>query len=313
MEKVIIVGSGPAGFTAAVYTARAELAPLLIAGQQIGGQVALSSEIENYPGFPERITGADLYQDMQKQAERFGTRIEYDEVTEVDLSGHPFRVKTWGDEFETQALIIATGTSPRKLGVPGEEELRGRGVSYCATCDGYFFKGKDLVVVGGGDSAVEEAGFLTRFADKVYLVHRRDRLRAEVYLQTRVLNNEKVEPVWNTVVEEIVGEEGVTGVRVRNVKTDEESLLDVSGIFIYIGDVPNTQFLGDQVKLDERGYISTDRNTHTSVDGVFAAGDVQEPNLRQVATAVGTGARAGVEAERFIAGLEGRAYGEWKG
>lgn len=313
MEKVIIVGSGPAGFTAAIYAARAEMNPLIIAGQQLGGQVALSSEIENYPGFPELIGGMELYQLMQKQAERFGTRIEFDEVTEVDLSAHPFKVKTWGEEYQTQSLVIATGTSPRKLGVVGEEELRGRGVSYCATCDGYFFKDKTVVVVGGGDAAVEEAMFLTKFAEKVYLVHRRDRLRAETYMQTRLFNNEKIEVVWDSAVTKIVGEEGVTGARLRNIKTQDESELNVDGIFVYIGDIPNSQFLAGQLELDQRGYVVTDRRAHASVEGVFAAGDVQESHLRQIATAVGSGARAAFEAERFIAGLEGRAYGEWKG
>ena len=313
MEKVIIIGSGPAGFTAAIYAARAEMNPLIIAGQQLGGQVALSSEIENYPGFPELISGMDLYQLMQQQAERFGTRTEFDEVTDVDLSSHPFTVKTWGEEYQTQTLIVATGTSPRKLGVGGEEELRGRGVSYCATCDGYFYKGKTVIVVGGGDAAVEEAMFLTKFAERVYLVHRRDRLRAETYMQTRLFNNEKIEVVWDSAVTEILGEEGVTGARLRNVKTQEESELNVDGVFVYIGDIPNSQFLAGQLELDQRGYIVTDRRAHASVEGVFAAGDVQESHLRQIATAVGSGARAAFEAERFIAGLEGRTYGEWKG
>jgi len=314
VEKVIIVGSGPAGFTAAIYAARAEMKPLIIAGQQLGGQVALSSEIENYPGFPELISGMELYQLMQKQAERFGARIEFDEVTEVDLSAYPFiKVKTWGEEYQTQTLIVATGTSPRKLGVAGEEELRGRGVSYCATCDGYFYKGKTVIVVGGGDAAVEEAMFLTKFAERVYLVHRRDRLRAETYMQTRLFNNEKIEVVWDSAVTEILGDEGVTGARLRNVKTQEESELNVDGIFVYIGDIPNSQFLAGQLDLDQRGYIVTDRRAHTSVEGVFAAGDVQESHLRQIATAVSSGARAAFEAERFVAGLEGRAYGEWKG
>jgi len=313
VEKVIIIGSGPAGFTAAIYAARAEMSPLIIAGQQLGGQVALSSEIENYPGFPELISGMDLYQLMQKQAERFGTRIEFDEVTEVDLKAHPFKVTTWGEEYQTQSLVIATGTSPRKLGVAGEEALRGRGVSYCATCDGYFYKGKTVIVVGGGDAAVEEAMFLTKFAERVYLVHRRDRLRAETYMQTRLFNNEKIEVVWDSTVTEILGEEGVTGARLRNVKTQEESELNVDGIFIYVGDIPNSQFLAGQLELDQRGYIVTDSRAHASVEGVFAAGDVQESHLRQIATAVGSGARAAFEAERFIAGLEGRIYGEWKG
>jgi thioredoxin reductase (NADPH) len=312
VENVTILGSGPAGLTAAIYAGRAELEPLVIAGQQIGGQVAISSEIENYPGFPAVIGGMELYQQMQKQAERFGARVEFDEVTEVNLGRHPFKVKTWGHEYETKSVIVATGTTPRKLGVPGEEALRGRGVSYCATCDGYFYKGKVVVVSGGGDSAVEEAMYLTKFATKVYLVHRRDRLRAEPYMQARLFRNESIEVIWDSVVTQILGTDGMTGVRLRNVKTEQESDLGAEGIFIYIGVVPNTQFLNGQLELDRNGYVITDENMHTSVEGVFAAGDVQEPQLRQIATAVGSGARAAVEADKFISELEGRAYGEWR-
>jgi len=312
VENLIIIGSGPAGLTAAIYAGRAELKPLLLAGQQLGGQVALSSEIDNYPGFPETINGSELYQRMQKQAERFGARIEIDEVTEVDLSKHPFVVKAWGGTYETKALIVATGTTPRKLGVPGEKELRGKGVSYCAVCDGFFFKDREVAVVGGGDAAAEEANYLTKYASKVYLIHRRNRLRAERYWQQRVFNNEKIQVIWNSIVTKILGEEAVTGAQLKNVTTGETSTLKVQGVFIYIGDVPNTAFLGGQLELDERGYIVTDRHMRTNVPGVFAAGDVREPYVRQIATAVGSGARAAFSADRFIAELEDRAYGEWK-
>ncbi|HID61718.1 MAG TPA: thioredoxin-disulfide reductase, partial [Anaerolineae bacterium] len=274
------------------------------------GQMALTNEIENYPGFPEGITGQELTQLMQKQAERFGTRVEMDEVTGVDFSVHPFKVKTYAQEYEAKAVIIATGASPRKLGVPGEEEFTGRGVSYCATCDGFFYQNRTVIVVGGGDAAVEEAMFLTKYAHKVYLVHRRDRLRAEKVVQERAFQNKKIELVWDSVVTEIMGDQGMARARIKNVKTGEESLLKADGIFIYIGNVPNTQFLGGQVELNERGYIVTGRKCHTSVPGVFAAGDVQEWVLQQIATAVGSGAMAAMEADKFIAELEGTAYPE---
>jgi thioredoxin reductase (NADPH) len=310
VENLVIVGSGPAGLTAGIYAGRAQLFPLLITGSALGGQMALTNEIENYPGFPEAIGGQELTQLMQEQAERFGTKVMMDEVTEVDFSVHPFKVKTYAQEYEAKAVIIATGASPRKLGVPGEKEFTGRGVSYCATCDGFFYQNRTVIVVGGGDSAVEEAMFLTRYANKVYLVHRRNRLRAEKLTQERAFKNEKIEWVWDSVVTEIVGEQGVAQARIRNVKTDEESFLKADGIFIYIGNVPNTQFLGGQVELNERGYIVTDRKYHTSVPGVFAAGDVQEWVLQQIATSVGSGAMAAMEADKFIAELEGMAYPE---
>jgi thioredoxin reductase (NADPH) len=310
VENLVIIGSGPAGFTAGIYAGRAQLSPLLITGSALGGQMALTSGIENYPGFPEAITGQELTQLMQRQAERFGTRVEMDEVTGVDFSVHPFKVQTYAQEYEAKAVIIATGALPRKLGVPGEEEFSGRGVSYCATCDGFFYQNRTVIVVGGGDSAVEEAIFLTKYASKVYLVHRRNRLRAEEIFQERAFKNEKIEWVWDSVVTEIVGEQGVAQARIKNVKINEESLLKADGIFIYIGNVPNTQFLDGQVELNERGYIITDRKCHTSVPGVFAAGDVQEWVLRQIATAVGSGAMAAMEADKFIAELEGTAYPE---
>jgi len=313
MENLIIIGSGPAGWTAGIYAGRAQLLPLLITGSAPGGQMALTSEIENYPGFPKGTSGQELNQLMQQQAERFDTRVQIDEVTAVELSTHPFKVTTYGDEYEAQALVIATGTSPRKLGVPGEAEFAGRGVSYCATCDGFFYQDRQVVVVGGGDSALEEALFLTKFASQVYVVHHRNRLRAEKVFQERAFRNEKIEFVWDSVVTEILGDGKVTGVRLQNVKTEEESTLETDGVFVYVGAIPNTGFLEGQLELDDRGYVVTDRQGHTSVPGVFAAGDVQERVLKQVATAVGSGAMAAMEAEKFIAELEDRAYPERTG
>ena len=307
-EQVIIIGSGPAGLTAALYTARAQLEPLVFVGDTLGGQVAISSEVENYPGFPEGLTGPELGQLFQKQAERFGARLEYDTITGLDLSVRPFKVTAYGGEREAHALIIATGSSPRKLGVPGEEEFAGRGVSYCATCDGFFYTGREITLVGGGDAAVEEAMFLTRFAARVYQVHRRDRLRADRYMQERAFRNEKIEFVWDTVVDEIVGHQVVSGVRLRNVKTGEERLHPVEGVFVAIGHTPNTKFLGGQVTLDEKGYILTDDRRRTNVPGVYAAGDVQDWMYRQIATSVGDGCRAAMEVEKYIAELEDRAY-----
>jgi thioredoxin reductase (NADPH) len=308
MERVIIVGSGPAGYAAAIYAARAQLDPLVIAGPALGGQVAISSEIGNYPGFPEDITGAELAQLMQKQAERFGARIEMDIVTGVDLSGQPLKVVTYGGEHETQALIVASGASPRKLGVPGEDELSGRGVSYCATCDGFFFMGKELVMVGGGDAAVEEAMFLTRFASKVHIIHRRDQLRAEKLLQEQAFRNEKIGFIWDTIVSGIVGDGSVTGVQLRNVKSGEEKLFPTQGAFIAIGYEPNTGFLNGQLELHDNGYVVADDDGRTSVEGVWAAGDVCDWTYRQIATSVGAGCKAALQAEHFIAKLEGRAY-----
>ena len=308
MEKVIIIGSGPAGFTTAIYTARAQLEPLLIAGSALGGQVAISSEVGNYPGFSEDIPGAELAQLMQKQAERFGTRIEMDIVTAVDLSGRPFKVETYGGEYEAQALVVASGASPRKLGVAGEAELSGRGVSYCATCDGFFYMGKEIVMVGGGDAAIEEAIFLTRFAAKVTVIHRRDQLRAEKLLQERAFRNEKIEFLWDTIVTEIVGEDFVTGVQVRNVKTGKEYLFPTQGVFVAVGYIPNTDFLGGQLELNDAGYIVTDDGGHTSVEGVWAIGDVSDWTYRQIATSVGAGCKAALHVEHYIARLEDRVY-----
>lgn len=307
-ERVVIIGSGPAGLTAALYTARAQLSPVVIAGTQIGGQIALTAEVENYPGFfnPERTpTGPELVEVMQRQAEHFGARIEYDEVVEVDFTkGSPFYVKTYGKEYEAEAVIVTAGASPRKLGVTGEEELVGRGVSYCGTCDGFFFRGKDVVVVGGGDSALEEGIFLTRFADSVRIIHRRDELRAGVTLQERAFRNEKISFIWDTVVDEIVGNGVVQAVKTTNVNTGEQNDLRTDGVFIFIGHYPNSKFLEGQVVLDEQNYVITDEMMRTSVPGVFAAGEIQDPIWRQIATSVGQGCAAAMSTERWLSERE---------
>lgn len=302
MERVIIIGSGPAGLTAALYTARAGLSPLVISGNQLGGQVSITSEVENYPGFPQGTTGPELVELMQKQAERFGARLLIDEVTEIDLRrGTPFRVKTYAEDLQAEVLVVATGASPRRLGVPGESELIGRGVSFCATCDGFFFRGKQVVVVGGGDSAAEEGLFLTRFADSVRVVHRRDQLRAGEALKRRAFANEKMSFVWDTVVEQVLGDGKVEGVRLRNLKTEQVSDLPADGVFVYVGHDPNTELLKGQLAMDDHGYLTTDRRMMTSVEGVFAAGEVQDPIYRQVASSVGQGCAAGMMAERWLA------------
>jgi len=318
-RNVIIIGSGPAGFAAALYSARANLEPLLITGNEIGGQIAATTDIDNYPGFKGE-SSAELIQIMQGQAEHFGTEMLFDTVTEVDFSlfikggrgdfaQHPYSIKTYQSEFLAKSVIICTGASHRKLNVPGEIEFVGRGVSYCATCDGFFFQNRSVVVVGGGDTAVEETLFLTRFASEIHLVHRRDRLRASPILQERILNHEKVKFIWDSVVEGIQGDEkGVTAVRIKNVKTDEETIHPAEGIFIFIGHIPNTEIFKGQIELDEQGYIITDKRQHTSVPGVFAAGDVQDHIFRQAITSAGTGAAAAIEAEKYIAEIEHRAY-----
>jgi thioredoxin reductase (NADPH) len=299
VQQCVIIGSGPAGLSAALYAARAELAPLVLTGTQLGGQAALTHTIENYPGFPEGIGGPQLGELFQQQAERFGAIVEFDTATEVDLSTRPFSVKTYGREIKAETLIIATGASPNHLNIPGEESLTGRGVSYCATCDGWFFKGKDVVVVGGGDSALEEGLFLTRFATSVTIIHRRDELRAGPILQRRAQENEKIRFVWNSVVEEVLGEEAVNAVKLRNVKTDEESILETGGVFIFIGHTPNTQLFEDQLDM-ENGYIQADMKMQTSVPGVFASGEAADPTFRQVVTSAGMGAAAAIQATRFL-------------
>jgi thioredoxin reductase (NADPH) len=307
-ERVVIIGSGPAGLTAALYTARGLLNPLVIVGTQIGGQIAITHEVENYPGFwsSERTpTGPELVEVMQKQAEHFGARFEYDEVVEVDFAkGSPFYIKTYGKEYEADAVIVTVGASPRHLGVPGEQEFVGRGVSYCGTCDGFFFRGKDVVVIGGGDSAMEESIFLTKFANKVEVIHRRDELRAGISLQKRAFANEKISFVWDTVIEEIQGNGVVQGVQTKNLKTGETKKLDTDGVFIFIGHYPNSRFLEGQLSMDEEGYIITDERYRTSVPGVYAAGEIQDAHFRQIATSVGQGAGAAMELEKWLAARE---------
>ncbi len=301
-EKVIIIGSGPAGLTAAIYTARARMNPLVFAGDTPGGQVSLTNEIENYPGFPEPLGGTELVERMTAQAERFGARIEYDTVTEVDfVHGRPFTLKTaTGAVYKAEAVIIASGASPRKLQVPGEAEFTGRGVSYCATCDGYFFRDKHVIVVGGGDSALEEALFLTKFASQIEIVHRRDKLRAGAALRERAFANEKISFIWDTVVDEIVGDEVVKSVKLRNVKTGETRDYPVDGVFIFIGHEPATALYKGQLEMDERGYLITDKLMRTNIEGVFAAGEAQDPIFRQVATSVGQGCAAAMSCERWL-------------
>jgi thioredoxin reductase (NADPH) len=304
-EKVVIIGSGPAGLTAALYTARANLEPVVISGNQLGGQISITNEVENYPGFPEGTTGPELVEFMQKQAERFGARVVIDEVTEVDFrSGSPFTVKTHGETYKAEAVIVCVGASPRRLEVPGEEEFIGRGVSFCATCDGFFFRDKDVIVVGGGDSAMEEGLFLTRFAKEVRVVHRRDELRAGEALKRRAFANDKVSFIWDTIVEEIIGNGKVERIRLRNVKTDESSELETDGVFIFIGHYPNSSLFEGQLEMDKVGYLITDERMMTSVPGVFAAGEIQDSVFRQVATSVGQGCAAAMMAERWLEAQE---------
>lgn len=300
MRDLIIIGSGPAALSAAIYSGRASLSPLLITGKEIGGRMALSESIENYPGFPEG-SGFELAQLMRQQAERFGAELLMDEVVSVDLSSRPFKTRTHEGEYQAEALIIATGTSARRLGVPGEEDFTGRGVSFCATCDGFFYHGQTVVVVGGGNAAAKEALFLTKFASKVYMVHRGDSLRAEEMIQDQVVASDKIQPIWDTVVTEVIGNGDVTGVGLKNVNTGEESTLEAQGVFIFVGSLPNSELFKGQLELDEAGRIVTDERQRTSVEGVFAAGDVQEKIARQIATAVGSGARAAMQAEEFLA------------
>jgi len=298
--KMLILGSGPAGLSAALYAARAELAPVLLTGSQLGGQAALTYTIENYPGFPEGVGGAQLGELFQKQAEHFGTRVEFDTANKVDLSARPFKVETDAGEYEADTLVVTTGADPVHLNVPGEDTLLGRGVSYCATCDGAFFKDKKVVVVGGGDSALEETLFLTRYATSIAIIHRRDELRAGAILQKRAKDHPKISFIRNTVVTEILGTGKVESVRLKNTQTGEQSIFETDGIFIFIGHTPNTQLFAGQLKMDARGYIEADMQMQTSVPGVFAAGEAADPHFRQVVTSAGMGAAAAIQATRFL-------------
>ena len=299
-RNVVIIGSGPAGYTAALYAARANLKPLVLKGLEAGGQLMLTTEVENYPGFPEGILGPELMELMEKQAARFDAEMLHQAATKVDLSQAPFGIWSGDEEFRARTVIVATGATARMLGIPGEDRLLGHGVSTCATCDGFFFRGQDLAVVGGGDSAMEEALFLTRFADKVTVVHRRDELRASKIMQDRARDNEKIDFKWDTEVDEVLGDGAVSGVRLRNVKTDATEDFPVSGMFVAIGHDPNTRIFEEQLEMTD-GYITVrEPTTATSVDGVFAAGDVVDFNYRQAITAAGMGCKAAMDAERYL-------------
>ena len=305
MQDLLIIGSGPAGLTAAIYAARANLAPVLVEGWQSGGQLTTTTEVENFPGFAKGIMGPELMKEMRGQAERFGTVFRTGDVTNVDLQRQPFKITIDGDQtIETRTLIIATGASPITLGLPNESRLWGHGVSSCATCDGFFFKGKELVVVGGGDSAMEEATFLTKFASKVTIVHRRDKLRASKIMQDRAMRNERITFLWNTVVEDVLGSEVVTGVRLKNIVTGKIWDLPCDGYFLAIGHRPNTALFAGQIEMDAAGYIITRQGTTTSIPGVFAAGDVQDSNYRQAVTAAGSGCMAAMDAERYLEAVD---------
>ena len=300
MRDVIIIGSGPAGLTAAVYTARAGLFPLVIEGLQPGGQLTITSEVENFPGFPEGIQGPRLMDRMRAQAERFGSEHLYDLVTKVDFSASPFKVWVGETLYEAKTVILSTGASARWMGLDAEQRLLGRGVSACATCDGFFFRDQEIAVVGGGDSALEEAIFLTRFASRVTLIHRRDEFRGSKIMQARVLENEKIDVAWNSVVDDILGKEGVTGLRLKDTKTGALRELPVTGVFMAIGHAPNTGVFKGQVDLDGQGYVVVKQHTETNVPGVFAAGDVVDKRYRQAITAAGQGCAAALDAEKYL-------------
>jgi thioredoxin reductase (NADPH) len=305
LRDVVIVGSGPAGLTAAVYAARADLRPVVIEGLAAGGQLMLTTDVENYPGFPEGIMGPDLMQRFREQAERFGAEFVTADADRVDLSGRPFTVVVGSDEYRAKSIIISTGASAQMLGLPNEQRLLGHGVSTCATCDGFFFKEKEIGVIGGGDTAIEEALFLTKFASHVTIVHRRDELRASKIMQDRAFANPKIGFRWNSVVDDVIGDTKLEGAHIRNVQTDETEAVPLSGLFVAIGHTPNTDLFKGQIDLDENGYVITPGgSTATSVEGVFAAGDVADHVFRQAITASGTGCMAAIESERWLAEAE---------
>ena len=306
-HKVAIIGSGPAGWTAAIYAARANLSPILFEGPEPGGQLMTTTEVENFPGFPEGILGPDMMQKFREQAKRFGTEIVSERVEKVDFSSRPFKFTAKGKEYEAETIIISTGATARRIGLESEKALYGKGVSACATCDGFFFKGKKVIVVGGGDSAMEEANFLTKFATEVTIVHRRGEFRASKIMQERALNNPKIKVIWNAEVAEILGVDAghVTGVRIKDTVTSEEREMEIDGVFAAIGHVPNTELFQGMIDMDEKGYIKTvPGSSLTNIPGVFAAGDVQDAKYRQAITAAGTGCMAALDAEKFLAEQE---------
>ncbi len=304
VHDTIILGSGPSGLAAALYAGRASLKPLVVTGNEFGGQINTTSEVENYPGFNGE-TGPELVEVMKAQAERFGAEITMDYIENVDLSQRPFKLSSHGKDYYAKSLIVTVGASYRKLGIPGEETLTGRGVSYCATCDGFFFRDKEIVIVGGGDSAMEEAIFLTKFARKVTVIHRRDELRAGAILEKRARNNEKIEFIWDTVVTKINGETAVESLELENVKTGEKSTLKIDGVFIAIGHIPNSHLFEGQLDIDEQGFVRIDKRMRTNVEGVWAAGEIADPIFRQAITSAGMGAAAAIEAERWLSEQEG--------
>jgi len=297
---VIIIGSGPAGYTAAIYASRANLTVLMFQGYQVGGQLMLTSDVENYPGFEEGILGPPMMEKFEVQARRFGTEMIPEDVTAIDFSQRPFRLTTDSGEYLARTIIISTGASAKWLGLPSEQRLQGRGVSACATCDGFFFKGKDVAVIGGGDTAMEEANFLTRYANHVTVIHRRDSLRASKIMQDRAFRNPKISFIWETDVTEVLGDDAITGLRLRNVKTGEESVLPVQGLFLAIGHEPNTGLFKGVIDMDQKGYIVPVEYTMTNIPGVFAAGDVTDHRYRQAVTAAGDGCRAAIDLERWL-------------
>jgi thioredoxin reductase (NADPH) len=301
MYDVIIIGSGSAGYTAAIYACRAGRKTLVLAGSIPGGQLMITSEVENYPGFPEGVLGPELMEKFRRQAERFGPEIVYDDVSFVDLSSRPFKIVAGGKTYEGKSVIIATGANAKWLGLPSETKFRGRGVSSCATCDGFFFKGKDVVTVGGGDTAIEEANFLANITNSVTVVHRRDALRASKIMQERATANPKIHFIWDSAVKEITGDDKVTGVQLHNLKSGKDSHVKAQGVFVAIGYEPNTGFLKGKVELDSQGYVVTRKETETSVPGVFAAGDVRDHKYRQAITAAADGCKAAIDADRFLA------------
>jgi thioredoxin reductase (NADPH) len=300
LYDVIIIGSGPAGFTAGVYTSRAKLKTLIISGSLPGGQLMTTSEVENYPGFPNGIFGPELMMNMRQQAERFGTIVIDDEVLKVDFKNHPFLISTHSESFEGRAILLCTGASPRKLGINGEQEFGGRGVSYCATCDGPFFKGEEIAVIGGGDTAIEEATFLTKFGKSVKIIHRRDFLRASKILQEKAFENSKIQFIWNHVVTGISGNKKIESIDIKDQTTGKISNVSVGGLFVAIGHEPNTSIFKDQLELDDKGYVVLKENTRTSVEGVFAAGDVHDYRYRQAVTAAGYGCMAALDVEKWL-------------